>query len=148
LELSLTSNAFFGLTSCLLVVRTPCENQPTREGYVIPSEGLAQVFLRQFQSRWKEATEYDHHLKEVLSEIRNHNPTISTELLSSQLQIPETEVKRILSLDYETGPQSVAKCMLLRNWGKIKYAIRHLVAKVQMNWSTIPSYSSSALLQA
>jgi|SRR5208337_3704150 len=74
------------------------ENQPTREGYVIPSEGLAQVFLRQFQNRWEEATEYDHYLKDVLSEIRNHNPTISTELLSSQLQIPETEVKRILSL--------------------------------------------------
>jgi hypothetical protein len=79
------------------------ENQPTREGYVIPSEGLAQVFLRQFQSRWEEATEYDHYLKDVLSEIRNHNPTISTELLSSQLQIPETEVKRILSLD-DWGP--------------------------------------------
>ena len=77
------------------------ENQPTREGYVIPSEGLAQVFLRQFQTRWEEATAYDQYLRSVLSEIRNHNPAISTELLSSQLQIPETEVKRILTLETE-----------------------------------------------
>ena len=65
---------------------------------MIPSEGLAQVFLRQFQSRWEEATDYDQYLKDVLSEIRNHNPAISTELLSSQLQIPEIEVTRILGL--------------------------------------------------
>lgn len=78
------------------------ENQPTREGYVIPSEGLAQIFLRQFQSRWEEARAYDDYLKEVLSEIRDHNPTVSAELLSSQLQIPESEVKRILAVDTQT----------------------------------------------
>ena len=72
------------------------ENQPTREGYVIRSEELAQVFLRQFENRWNEATPYDEYLRDVLSEARNHNPNISTELLSSQLQIPESEVKRIL----------------------------------------------------
>jgi hypothetical protein len=75
------------------------ENQPTREGYVIPSEGLAQVFLRQFQTRWEEATAYDQYLKELLSQITTHNPAISSELLSSQLQIQESEVKRILSSD-------------------------------------------------
>jgi len=80
------------------------ENQPTREGYVIPSEGLAQVFLRQFQTRWDEATAYDQYLKELLSEIRTHNPAISTELLSSQLQIQESEVKQILSLDKSQSP--------------------------------------------
>jgi hypothetical protein len=77
------------------------ENQPTREGYVIPSEGLAQIFLRQFQNRWEEAVTYDEYLRELLSAIRGHNPTISTELLSSQLQIRESEVKRILSIDNE-----------------------------------------------
>ena len=75
------------------------ENQPTRERYVIPSEGLTQVFPRQFQTRWDEATEYDQYLKELLREITIHNPAISTELLSSQLQTQESEVKRILSLD-------------------------------------------------
>jgi hypothetical protein len=73
------------------------ENQPTREGYLIPSEGLAQIFLAQFQSKWNEAVPYDDYLKEVLVEIRGHNPTVSTELLSVQLQIPESEVKRILT---------------------------------------------------
>ncbi len=73
------------------------ENQPTLEGYVIPSEGLAQLFLRQFQNRWEEAAGYDEYLKEVLSEIKEHNPTVSTELLSLQLQIPESEIRRILS---------------------------------------------------
>ncbi len=34
---------------------TTGQNQPTREGYVIPSEGFAQIFLRQFQDRWEEA---------------------------------------------------------------------------------------------
>ena len=34
------------------------ENQPTREGYVVPSEALAEIFLRQFQSRWEEAEPY------------------------------------------------------------------------------------------
>lgn len=77
---------------------TAGENQPTREGYVIPSEGLAQIFLRQFQSRWEEAASYDDYLREVFSEIRNHNPAVSVQLLSSQLQIPESEVNRILAI--------------------------------------------------
>jgi hypothetical protein len=75
---------------------TTGQNQPTREGYVIPSEGFAQIFLRQFQDKWDEAVAYDDYLIETLSEIKNHNPTVSTQLLSSQLQVPESEVKRIL----------------------------------------------------
>jgi hypothetical protein len=71
------------------------ENQPTREGYVIPSEALAEIFLRQFQTRWEEATPYDEYLKTIVSEIRNHNPNVSVQLLSSQLQVPESEIKRI-----------------------------------------------------
>jgi len=78
---------------------TAGENQPTREGYVIPSEGLAQIFLNQFQDKWDTATPYDDYVKGVLSEIRSHNPTISTQLLSSQLHVAEAEVKRILSID-------------------------------------------------
>jgi hypothetical protein len=71
------------------------ENQPTREGYVVPSEALAEIFSRQFQTRWEEATSYDDYLKAIISEIRNHNPTLSTQLLSSQLQVSEAEVARI-----------------------------------------------------
>jgi hypothetical protein len=71
------------------------ENQPTREGYVIPSEALARIFTKQFQAFWEESTPYDLYLKEIISEIRNHNPSVSTQLLSSQLQIPDSEVIRI-----------------------------------------------------
>jgi len=71
------------------------ENQPTREGYVIPSEALAEIFLRQFQTRWEEAATYDEYLKTIVSEIRNHNPNVSVQLLSSQLQVSESEIKRI-----------------------------------------------------
>src|SRR5208282_5020902 len=44
---------------------TTGQNQPTREGYVIPSEGFAQIFLRQFQDRWEEAVGYDDGFKDV-----------------------------------------------------------------------------------
>ena len=71
------------------------ENQPTREGYVIPSGALAEMFSRQFQASWEESTPYDHYLKEIISETKNHNPNVTTHLLSSQLQIPESEVIRI-----------------------------------------------------
>jgi len=70
------------------------ENQPTREGYVIPSEALAEMFLLQFRARWEEAVPYQDYLGEIISEIRNHNPNVSTQLLSSQLQIPESEIAR------------------------------------------------------
>jgi hypothetical protein len=75
------------------------ENQPTREGYVIPSEALAEMFLRQFQTRWEEAAPYDEYLRTIVSEIRNHNPNLSLQLLSSQLQIPESEIARIEQTD-------------------------------------------------
>jgi len=71
------------------------ENQPTREGYVIPSEGLAEIFLRQFHARWEEAAPYDEYLKEIVTEIRKHNSSISVQLLASQLQIPESAITRI-----------------------------------------------------
>jgi hypothetical protein len=74
------------------------ENEPTREGYMIPSEGLAEIFLQQFESKWAQAINYDDYLKELLVEIRNHNPNVSTQLLASELKVPEPEVKRVLGL--------------------------------------------------
>ena len=46
------------------------ENQPTREGYSIPSEALANIFAEQFNSKWHVAADYDDYAREVLSEIR------------------------------------------------------------------------------
>jgi hypothetical protein len=73
------------------------EDEPTREGYVIPSEGLAQVLLQQFQDRWLQATTYDDYLREVLLEVKGHDPTVSYQLLSSRLDVSESDVRRILS---------------------------------------------------
>src|SRR5579875_2273950 len=70
------------------------ENQPTREGYSIPSEGLAEILTQQFEGKWSQGTEYDDYLKEVLLEIKSHNPNISFKLLSSQLQVEESEIRR------------------------------------------------------
>ena len=78
-------------------------NEPTREGFLIPSEGLSEIFLQQFDSRWSESVKYDDYLREVLLGMKSHSPNVSEQLLASQLNIPETEVRRILP---ESKPRS------------------------------------------
>jgi hypothetical protein len=72
------------------------ENEPTREGYVIPSEGLAQILLQRFEEQWAQAETYDDYLHRVLLETKSHNPNISSQLLSLQLNISESDVNRLL----------------------------------------------------
>ena len=71
------------------------ENEPTREGYMIPSEGLAEIFLQQFEGKWGQAVDYDIYLKEIVSEMRSHSPRVSSELLASKLKVPESEIARV-----------------------------------------------------
>jgi len=75
----------------------PGETEPTREGYVIRSEGLAQVLLQNFEGRWGEASTYDNYINGILLEIKSHNPVVSTQLLSSQLGVSESDIKRMLT---------------------------------------------------
>jgi hypothetical protein len=75
---------------------TAGNDQPTREGYHIPSEGLSHIFAQQFESRWAEAVKYEEYLREVIAEAKSHNPNMSEKLLASQLQIPESEIPRVL----------------------------------------------------
>lgn len=75
----------------------PGETEPTREGYVIRSEGLAQVLLQNFEEKWGQALTYDNYLNGKLLEIKRHNPIVSIQLLSSQLGVSESEIKRILA---------------------------------------------------
>jgi hypothetical protein len=72
-------------------------NEPTRDGYYIPSEGLASIFTQQFDAKWVEAMTYDEYLRAIISEARDHSPNVSTELLSKELKISVVEVNRILS---------------------------------------------------
>ncbi|MHB8567494.1 MAG: TrmB family transcriptional regulator sugar-binding domain-containing protein [Nitrososphaerales archaeon] len=73
-------------------------NEPTREGYLIPSEGMAEIFLQRFDSNWVEAMKYDDFVNDVLTEAKIHSPNVSVELLSAQLKVPPDEVKRILAV--------------------------------------------------
>ena len=74
----------------------PGETEPTREGYVIRSEGLAQILLQNFEDKWRQAVTYDDYLNDLLLEIKSHNPIVSTQLLSSQLGVSELEIRRML----------------------------------------------------
>lgn len=71
------------------------QNQPTREGYMIPSEGLSEILLSQFESKWQGGMEYDKYVKGVLEEVKSHSPNVSDRLLSTQLQLSESELRRI-----------------------------------------------------
>jgi hypothetical protein len=81
----------------------PGETEPTREGYVIRSEGLAQVLLQNFEGKWREASTYDNYLNGILLEIKSHNSGVSTQLLSSQLGVSESEIKRMLATTERAG---------------------------------------------
>ena len=80
------------------------EDQPTREGYSIPSEALAEIFSSQFQTKWEQAVDYENYSRAVLREIRNHSPNVSSTLLSGQLSIPAEEIERLFKL----GPPDLA----------------------------------------
>lgn len=71
------------------------QDQPTREGFMIPSEALSEILLAQFEEKWMTGIGYDDYLREVLEEVKTHNPNVSDKVLSNQLQIPETEFVRV-----------------------------------------------------
>jgi hypothetical protein len=83
-------NNVIGLPSAL------AENAHTGEGYMIVSEGLSEIFLNQFETRWSEAMDYDSYARSVLSEMTSNVTNISVALLATELKIPETEVRRLL----------------------------------------------------
>lgn len=71
------------------------ENEPTREGFALPSEGVAAIFQGQFQRDWSLAVPYETYLGQVVREVRAHSPTLSPQLIAAQLQIPETELRSL-----------------------------------------------------
>lgn len=72
------------------------ENAHTGEGYMIVSEGLAEVFVDEFDSRWSEAVGYDDYVNAVLSEITQNGSNVSIPQVSKESKLPEAEVGRIL----------------------------------------------------
>ncbi|MDG6999503.1 MAG: hypothetical protein JRN15_10350 [Nitrososphaerota archaeon] len=75
------------------------DDQPTKEGYLLPSEDLADTIDENFERKWKEAATYDEYAKEVLSEIRSQSRSVSSELLSAQLKVPNNEIARLIQVE-------------------------------------------------
>jgi hypothetical protein len=75
------------------------ENSPTREGYLIPSEGLSQIFLSQFEEKWSKGLTYEDYIKEIIEEAKLHNPNVSERLLSTQLGLSEEEIRNFVDSD-------------------------------------------------
>ncbi len=74
------------------------DDQPTKEGYLLPSEDLAATINESFENKWREAAAYEDYAKEVLSEIRSQSRSVSSELLSTQLKVPNDEIVRLIQV--------------------------------------------------
>jgi hypothetical protein len=73
-------------------------NEPTRKGYVIPSETVASLFRQDFESRWNsvETRTHESYLADVINDARRSNPTISPDLIAANLKIDREEADRLL----------------------------------------------------
>jgi hypothetical protein len=71
------------------------ENEPTRQGYVIPAEGLASLLREHFEEVWVASDTYETYVSEVIKELKSHSPTISTKLLAEQISLDEEEVEQL-----------------------------------------------------
>jgi len=74
------------------------KKEPTRKGYSIPSESVAQLFKSNFESLWNspDSKPYDAYLKELVSQAVGANSNISEELLASNLGLDKDEVHKTI----------------------------------------------------
>ncbi len=72
------------------------EDKPTREGYLIPSDGLAEMLEEIFEKRWKEAQACDEYLKDIVMELKKHNNQVSASKLSQELEVPIDLIEKVL----------------------------------------------------
>lgn len=75
------------------------EREPTRQGYAIPSEGMANLFKDHFDRYWAspEATPYEIYVNELVSEIIRTNPSVSPDVVSRQLRISAEETRSYMT---------------------------------------------------
>lgn len=73
-------------------------DEPTRRGYIVPSESIAAMFRQEFGKKWTspEAKGYNEYLTEVVTHAKQSNPTISAELIASNLGVSKEEIEAIL----------------------------------------------------
>ncbi len=74
-------------------------NEPTRKGYVIPSETIAALFKGDFEAKWRsdETKTYEDYLAEVVTNARRSNPAISSELIAANLKLDRKEIERVVT---------------------------------------------------
>jgi len=69
------------------------ETEATKKGYRIPSEGLAEILTRHFESCWKDTIPYEEYVRELVK----HTGT-TLKILSREVQVPEEELERVMTL--------------------------------------------------
>jgi hypothetical protein len=69
-------------------------DEPTKKGYVIPSESVAGLFRADFESHWNspETKTYSDYLSEVVAKAVLSNPAISSELIAANLKVDMKDV--------------------------------------------------------
>jgi hypothetical protein len=74
-------------------------NETTKKGYVVPSETVAFLFKVHFEARWSspETKTYKQYLSAVVTNARQSNPAISSELIASNLKLDRGEVEGVFS---------------------------------------------------
>jgi len=84
---------YISVDSKVVVIGIPAsvgEKEATRQGYKIPSEGLAAVMSQHFNDCWEESTPYEEYLKETIVHT-GANPRA----LARELAIDEKELARV-----------------------------------------------------
>jgi hypothetical protein len=64
------------------------KDSPTKEGYILPSEGISGIFMNIFEQHWNESVECEEYIKEVLTDLYKHNQKLSKDKISLELGIP------------------------------------------------------------
>lgn len=91
----MTYTIFDGNTVVIGLPLVVGEGEPIREGFRIPSEGIVEIFRQQFEAKWKQGTDLDQYLHELLLEAGKANPHLSRRLIANQLGVPESEIAAV-----------------------------------------------------
>lgn len=76
------------------------EAQPTRRGIKVESETLTKILLDYFNNYWETAEPYENYASQMISNLVEKNPSISTHTIAHQLNLDIEEVNRIYNKLY------------------------------------------------
>lgn len=72
------------------------QDEPTRKGYKIPSEGMQQLFRENFEKFWDspDTLGYLGYLSKIVEDTRKAKPGVSDELLAEQLHVDIEDIRK------------------------------------------------------